>query len=148
MRKREMAATRKRRQHQSGQAIVILAISLAALLGLTAIVIDGGNAFVQQRSTQNAVDSAALAGATVMVKNVGDPGSQSGSDVLAAINSAFGANSSDFGTAHYVHYDHTPMGTVGGGTIPADAGGVLVTGSRTFQTYLASLAGIPNMQAD
>src|SRR3954453_20304270 len=123
-----MGSGRKHRQDEKGQAIAILAISLAALLGLTAIVIDGGNAFVQQRSTQNAVDAAALAGATVMVKNVGDPGSQTGSDVVTGINAGFGANTADLGEAQYVRYDHTDIGDVTTGTIPSDAGGVLVTG--------------------
>src|SRR4051794_11946079 len=117
---------------ESGQAIVILALGLAALLAMAALVIDGGNGFVQQRATQNAVDAAALAGATVMVKNVGDPGLVTGNDVLSAIRGAYLANDADFESAEYVTYDTTPISPVDGRAIPANAGGVTTHGSRTF----------------
>ena len=127
------------REH--GQAIVIMALALVGVLLLAAIVIDGGNAYAQERATQNAVDAAALAGATVMVKNVGDPGSVASSDVLDAVNQSFVSNTSDFGSAQYVRYDHSVIGDVqSGSSIPPDAGGVLVTGSRTFSTYLGAVA--------
>jgi hypothetical protein len=47
---------------ESGQAIVLLVISLVVLLGFTALALDGGMAYSDRRITQNAADSAALAG--------------------------------------------------------------------------------------
>jgi hypothetical protein len=144
------SSQRRSRPTEQGQAIVILALSVAVLLMLAAVVVDGGNAFVQQRGTQNAADSAALAGATVMVKHVGDPtDSQWNSGaVLDAINHSLGKNVADLGSADYVRYDFSVIGAVSsGGSIPADAGGVKVTTSRTFGTYLASIAGVNSMQA-
>src|SRR4051812_4061284 len=74
---------------QSGQAIVIMALAMVALLLGAALVIDGGNAFAQQRRTQNGADAAALAGATVMVQKVGGAAKTDG-DVCAAIAASAG----------------------------------------------------------
>jgi hypothetical protein len=48
---------------ESGAALVIVAISMVALLGFTALVIDGGRLYSEKSNLQNAVDAAALAGA-------------------------------------------------------------------------------------
>ena len=58
-----------RQDDQAGQAIVIMAISVAVILAASAMVLDGGNAMAQQRGAQNATDSAALAGAVVIGQN-------------------------------------------------------------------------------
>ena len=50
------------RRKQQGQAIIIIAGALIALMALVALAVDGGNAFAQRRIAQNAVDGAALAG--------------------------------------------------------------------------------------
>lgn len=135
------------RREEGGQALVILAVSLTAVLSMTALIIDGGNAMAQQRATQNSADAAALAGATVMVEKMGG-GSKSDGDVSAAVQSAFRINASDFDGAVYVDYNNSVVGTVGqGGSIPTTAGGVRVTGSRTFSTFLASMAGLGSMDS-
>ncbi len=51
---------------QRGQAIVIIAGALLALVALVALAIDGGNAYAQRRNAQNAVDGAVIAGVTKM----------------------------------------------------------------------------------
>jgi Flp pilus assembly protein TadG len=71
---------------QRGQAIVLIAIMLAVLVGMAALAIDGSRAYTLRRNLQTAVDSAALAAA--------DNLQQTGSYVLAeqAATAAFGAN--------------------------------------------------------
>ena len=64
-----MRATHPRRSAQRGQAMVLLVLSLAVVIGGAAIVIDGGNGMSQQRGTQNASDAAALAGASCWSKS-------------------------------------------------------------------------------
>lgn len=64
---------------QRGQAIVIFALSLVAILAMSGLVLDGGAAFAQRRSTQSAADLAAVAGATAY----GNALSQGGSEVEA-----------------------------------------------------------------
>ena len=58
----------KRRRRSAGQALAILAISVAVVLAATATVIDGGNAFQDRQQAQNAADSAALASAYARIQ--------------------------------------------------------------------------------
>jgi hypothetical protein len=127
---------------ERGQALPILALSMAVILGATAMVIDGGNAMAQQRGTQNAADAAALAGATVLAEKFGGA-SRADSDVATAVSEAFTRNGSVGGTSYYVDYLNNIVGTVGrGGSIPSDAGGVRASGNRTFDTFLAGIVGM------
>jgi hypothetical protein len=52
----------QKKRFESGQAIVLLVISLVVLLGFTALALDGGMAYSDRRHAQNAADTAALAG--------------------------------------------------------------------------------------
>src|SRR2546427_9841066 len=49
------------RRYQRGQAIVLIAIMLAVLVGMGALAIDGSRAYALRRDLQAAVDAAALA---------------------------------------------------------------------------------------
>jgi hypothetical protein len=135
------------RAGQAGQSIVILAISIAVILAATAVVLDGGNAMAQQRGTQNATDSAALAGAVVIGQQFSGA-VKSDSDVFNAVSNAFANNATTMGTAYYVDFTLNHVGTVGtGGGIPAAADGVEANGTRSFNTLLAGIAGQPTWTA-
>ena len=136
-----MNRARLDRERSAGQALVVLVISVAVLLGGAAVVIDGGNAMAQQRGTQNATDAAALAGALVIAQKMGGA-SVADSDVVSSMSSAYTNNSSTMNTSYYVSFGGDVVGTVGrGGSIPSAASGVLAAGARTFDTFLASIAG-------
>jgi hypothetical protein len=49
--------------HENGQTLVFLVLVLLVLLGMLALVLDGGMAYAQRRALQNAADAGALAGA-------------------------------------------------------------------------------------
>jgi Flp pilus assembly protein TadG len=51
---------------ERGQALILIALGMVAMLGLVALALDGGMAFVERRSSQNAADNAALAAAYSM----------------------------------------------------------------------------------
>ena len=55
---------------QRGQIIVIAALAMIALIGGVSLVLEGGNAYAHQRIAQNAADSVANAGATVIAKRL------------------------------------------------------------------------------
>ncbi len=132
----------KRHDGERGQALVIMAISLTVVLAGAAMVIDGGNAMAQQRHTQNATDAAALAGALVIAEKMsGD--SRVDADVVSAMSRSFSDNGyTTMGTSYYVSFGQAVVGTVGrGGSIPSEADGVRATGQRTFDTFLAGIAG-------
>lgn len=93
-----------RRLGQNGQVLVLFVGGLLALMAGIAIVVDGGNAFAQQRVTQNAVDAAADAGAAVLVNNVATQSGtlpKTGSDVLGAVDSVASKNGIGTPTAYY-----------------------------------------------
>jgi hypothetical protein len=60
-----------KRSHRSprGQALLLIALGIVALIGLTAITIDGGNAYSEKRHAQNAADTTVLAAALAKVRN-------------------------------------------------------------------------------
>lgn len=58
---------------QRGQAVVIMAVGLIALLGVAAIAVDISFSYWQRRQMQNAADAAALAGARALSLHQSDP---------------------------------------------------------------------------
>jgi Putative Flp pilus-assembly TadE/G-like len=79
-----------RRTNESGQAIVMLAISLVVIMGMAALVLDVGSWFRTDRRLQQTADAAALAGAQ-MLPNPGQAkttamsyANQNGGDVQAS----------------------------------------------------------------
>ena len=53
----------RRRRGEAGQIIVIAALSMIAMIAFGALVLEGGNAYAQQRVVQNGADATANAGA-------------------------------------------------------------------------------------
>ena len=54
---------------QRGQALILIAVGIVVMLGMTALAIDGGNAFADRRHAQNAADTAALSAALAKINN-------------------------------------------------------------------------------
>lgn len=135
------------RRRQRGQAIVVMSLALSAMLAGTAVVVDGGNGMNEQRNAQNAVDAAALAGALVLAEKMGGV-THDDADVVDAMDDMLAANGTARQTSYYIDYLRNVVGTVGrGGPIPTNAWGIHASGSRTFDTLLASVAGIGNWTA-
>ncbi len=57
------------RHNEKGQILILLSLGIVALLGFTALAIDGGAVFFDRRSAQNAADAAALAGVQALAKD-------------------------------------------------------------------------------
>jgi hypothetical protein len=68
---------------ERGQALVIIALALVAILGFAALAVDSGRVFSERRRAQNAADSAAYAAASAAVD--GNPWQSAGLD-QAGIN--------------------------------------------------------------
>jgi Flp pilus assembly protein TadG len=140
---------RSRNGGRRGQTLVLFALGLVALLGMVGLVIDGGNAFAQQRKTQNGADAAAEAGTTELARRaIGVPGTDAQWD--ARVNQAI-TDSATYngltvtGTPQYTDFDGNPLGPVNTGSIPANTYGVAVRGDRTFKTYVAGVMGITQL---
>jgi hypothetical protein len=54
------------RRTRKGQALIVIAGALVALIALVALAVDGGNAYAQRRIAQNAADGAAQAGTVAL----------------------------------------------------------------------------------
>ena len=96
--------TRTHRTHEAGQALVIMAIAIVAVIAGVGLIIDGGNAWAQQRISQNGNDASAEAGAVVLanyLSNAVVPPSGWDGAVDAAVLDAADRNGIDVETAYY-----------------------------------------------
>lgn len=125
---------------ERGQALVIMVVAMIAALAMVALIVDGGNAWAQQRITQNGTDAAANAGATVLARRLaGEAAVASGpaADAAAktAVDAIVSANGIDLTGAYYTDICGVmlrPDGTransvgeaalVGAGDLPTDIG--------------------------
>jgi hypothetical protein len=81
----------KTKKYQSGQAIILIVFAIIGLIGMTALTVDGSNAYSDRRHAQNAADTAVLAAARAKIR---------GEDWKGAALQLANANS-------YVDTDHT-----------------------------------------
>jgi hypothetical protein len=131
-----------------GQILALFALSMVVLILAVALVIDGGNALLQRRASQNASDFAALAGARVVATWI-DNDTVNGTDanVVSAINTTIAANGGSAVTygapngPQYVSRAGAFTGWIGAGMIPVGTEGVTVGSSRTFRPYLLGVVG-------
>ena len=63
-----MPALIRTRSRERGQALVLMVGGMVAVIAMVALIVDGGNAWSQQRIVQNGSDAAAEAGAIVMAQ--------------------------------------------------------------------------------
>ena len=149
---------------QRGQIIVIAALAMIALIGGVSLVLEGGNAYAHQRIAQNAADSVANAGATVLAQRLSGA-TKGDADVLASIDLMADENGLDSYVGYYTNlYGEllTPGGLTtttlsaaaqvgpgsdGNTSIPANAQGVQVAGSQAFDTTFARAIGINQFTA-
>lgn len=68
-------------KNQRGATVVIVAASMFALVGITALVVDLGNLYVARNELQNAADAGALAGARVLYNDTGTAINSSANEV-------------------------------------------------------------------
>ncbi|PWB70146.1 MAG: hypothetical protein C3F07_17615 [Anaerolineales bacterium] len=68
----QVISSYRKNSSERGQTLIIIAIALIGLLGITGLVIDGGNVFLDRRRAQNAADSAALAAALARIRGGGN----------------------------------------------------------------------------
>ena len=88
-------------RHETGNVAIPFAASLILLVGLAALVIDLGRAYVVKREIQKAAEAGAMAGARALAYNSGDPDFANGKTVATTTvrsNYANGALLSDFNT--------------------------------------------------
>ncbi len=155
-------------ERERGQALVLIAMAFIGLLALTALALDGSNAYGQRRRAQNGADAGALTGARFLwnpkpwcnnLQGYGCPESA----LLRAVNSAVEAHNlpdtdGQPGNAYngniqvfYTDADGNVLAPVGGGFVPATIGtkavkGVRVVVQNPFQAFIARIIGQANLR--
>jgi hypothetical protein len=140
---------RPRRSGQTGQALVIMVVSLLTIIAGVGVIVDGGNAWAQQRITQAGNDAAAEAGAIVLAEMYsGQSAPATGWDKAVADSIAGSATSNGVTVpvAYYTDICGTYLrsdGTKASGTADAAivGGGVLPTNNNTNPDCPAGLVG-------
>jgi Flp pilus assembly protein TadG len=149
-----MSSRQGRPRRSEGQILVVFALGLIVMIAGVALVLEGGNAYQQQRSVQNGADAGANAGATVIAQSLaGVP--KTDADVLSAITSS-GFFNTITSVAYYTNVYGEPINANGNavgvnaavqvgagpaGAMPPNAQGVHVGGTRTFPTTIARAIG-------
>jgi len=142
------------RTRTRGQMVVMFALVLSVIILGVGLVIDGGNALVQRRGSQNASDFAALAGARVIAEFI-DHDTTNGTDanVQAAMNNAIQTNYGvplTYGAPNgprYIDANGGLLGYVGTGAIPSSAVGVKVWSQRTWKPFFLGIIGVNSWDA-
>ncbi len=88
-----------RKHTEQGQALILIVLGMAALLGLTGLAVDGGAAYADHRQAQNAADSAALSAALARIR---------GEDMQAAAAQAAAQNGYFNDAEHSITVNHPP----------------------------------------
>jgi Flp pilus assembly protein TadG len=115
------------RRSRSGQAIVIMALSMVAICGMLALAIDAGRLYFQRRLMQDAVDSGSLAGAQSLVGTTSNPNGQSNYALYYALDDSFAvfnqnpANNDPTSSFYTAPVNNTVTDTQGGYTVTAVA---------------------------
>jgi hypothetical protein len=138
---------RPKRSGERGQIIVLMAAALISMLLMTGLLIDGGNAWAQERQTQNGTDAAAEAGATVLATKLGNDPNTKGSAAnswdaatLFAINNIAATNGNDPPIAYYTDVCGNLL-TLGGGKASSTADAAVVGGG--FPTSVSTTPDCP-----
>lgn len=144
---------------QRGQVLILAALSLVALMAAVGLLLDGGNAYAQQRGVQNGADAAANAGADVLAQKLAGV-AKTDAEVSAAVTAISGSNVIA-PTAFYTNVRGQPIDINGNvvpdsqaapvgnasNTVPPNAQGVHVRGSRDFGTSFARVIGLNSLTA-
>ena len=134
---------------QGGQTLTLFALMLVVLLMGTGLVVDVGYALSQQRTAQNAADFAAIAGTRILGESyTGKPaGAGTDANVASAVQSVLSANNAQLVSAKYVDNTGLALTSVGGGTIPTGAAGVVVNANTSWKPFFLGVIGVSQWSA-
>jgi len=144
---------------QRGQIIVIGAFAMIVMIAFGALVLEGGNAYAQQRVVQNGADAIANAGAVRLGQRLAGVATTD-AEVLGVMNASAGSNRIDSFIGRYtdvsgkylngsgmVVTDPALAAQVGAGSIPPNTQGVTLGGTRNFPTFLGRAIGFNSFDA-
>jgi hypothetical protein len=128
-----MSAEIQTRAAERGQALVLMVGGMIAVVAMVALIVDGGNAWSQQRIVQNGSDATAEAGAIVMAQRfagVTTPAAGWDATVESAITTAAAANGVTITAAYYTDICGIPLRADGSAALNADGSANLAIADR------------------
>lgn len=111
------------RRNVAGQALVLMAGGMVAVIAMVGLIVDGGNAWAQQRVVQNASDASAEAGAVVLAQRFAGasaPGIGWDAEVNAKIQATASANGLTGAIAYYSDICGIPLQPNGSAALNPD----------------------------
>jgi Flp pilus assembly protein TadG len=133
---------RKIWRSEAGQTLPLTILFLLVLLGIVAMVLDGGYAFAQRRRMQNAADSAVLAGVIATTK-----GEYRDAVVRQTVSDYARRNGAESYTLTYLDANGNALPNPTDGIVPLNAAALRVTTRLPFPTFFARLFGMASMTA-
>jgi hypothetical protein len=142
---------------QGGQSIILVAVALVALVIFVAIAVDTSAGYYSRRTAQNGADAGALAGAQELGAQLSEIAPSSDAVIQATINEFAEANDiedtdgAQGDTANknvegcYLAANEKCIAPVGGGAVPKQAVGLLVTTHITAPTYFGGIVGLDGL---
>jgi Flp pilus assembly protein TadG len=139
---------RRFHRREDGQALVMVVFAMLTIMAVAMVVVDGGHAFVEKRSLQNAVDAAALAAAGKLPTN----GSACTGACLVSVETTAEQYLAYNGAMVTLNYSptcatDTLVADTGCYQTPykGDSGLVLIKLIRTFSTFFGGAVGVPRI---
>lgn len=114
---------------QRGQALIVITVTLMALLGMLALVVDTGRAYIEHARLQRAVDAASLAAVQ---------------DLPEDVNSAEQFAKEAFELNHRETVDKYQITFIGPPKTPEKVNTAIVTSQKTVNNQLAHFLGYPD----
>lgn len=137
------------KDNEKGQAIVLIAFALIALLAVTGLALDGGRLYQYRRQAQNAADAAALAGARLLLSETCAPSGNSDLEISNTIIDFAGQNGVVWDgsniRAQYIKVDGNNANTLTVVNTRAEATGISVTLVQTNPTTFLRVVGISDL---
>lgn len=130
---------RTRQDHSRGQALPIMVVAMIALIGMTGLIVDGGNAWANSRAVQNGADAAAEAGAIVLARRLAGATEPSGgwdANVRSAITGSATANAITVDGVYYTDICGIPLKSDGSASLNTN-------GTYRFDTAQEVGSGLP-----
>jgi hypothetical protein len=119
---------------ERGQAIILIIFSILGLFGMAALVIDGGNAYLERRKAQTAADAAALTAAITRIEG--------GDWREAALASGKSNGYDNNGTTNTIELNTPPID----GPYSDNPEYIQVIVTSYLDTYFGSVIGVPQIK--
>ncbi len=129
--KRTRIQPAKPKTSERGQAIIIIVFAIIGVIGMAALAIDGGNAYVDSRRAETAASAAALTAALTRIEG--------GNWRAAALATALANGYNNDGETNVVELNTPPLS----GPYAGDSEYIEVIITSRLQTFFGSVIGIP-----